>query len=126
MVTFHFVPFHEIADLSSAKRINKLLTIVKQEKIVLLEGQLKKEEEADLIEITMEEIGDKFKGIELAVIYPEKSNMDIIKRLRFDIARFLVGNRQGFTIVGPASIVKRVKQNPGSIELLTQDKRRKR
>ena len=120
------MPFHEIADLSSAKRINKLLTIVKQEKIVLLEGQLKKEEEADLIEITMEEIGDKFKGIELAVIYPEKSNMDIIKRLRFDIARFLVGNRQGFTIVGPASIVKRVKQNPGSIELLTQDKRRKK
>jgi len=102
------------------------MTIVKQEKIVLLEGQLQKEEEATLIEQTMGEISDKFRGIELAVIYPEKNNMDVLKRLRFDIARLLVGNRQGFTIVGPASIVKRIKQNPGSIELLTQEKRRRK
>ena len=126
MVTFHFVPYHEIDDLSSAKRVNKLLNLVKQDKIVLLEGRLKKEEEADLIEITMEEIGDKFKGIELAVIYPEKENMAALKRLKFDLARMLVGDRQGFTIVGPASIVKRVKQNPSSIELFTQERRRKK
>jgi hypothetical protein len=126
VVTFHFVPYHEIEDLSSAKRVNKLLNIVKQDKIVLLEGQLRKEEEADLIEITMEEIGDKFPGIELAVIYPEKNKMDVMKRLRFDLARLLVGNRQGFTIVGPASVVKRIKQNPSSIELFTQETRRRR
>lgn len=126
MVTFHFVPFHEIDDLSSAKRVNKLLNLVKQDKIVLLEGRLKKEEEVDLIEITMEEIGDKFKGIELAVIYPEKERMAAMKRLKFDLARMLVGDRQGFTIVGPASIVKRVKQNPRSIELFTQESRRKK
>lgn len=126
MVTFHFVPYHEIDDLSSAKRVNKLLNLVKQDKIVLLEGRLKKEEEADLIEITMEEIGDKFKGIELAVIYPEKENMAAMKRLKFDLARMLVGDRQGFTIVGPASIVKRVKQNPSSIELFTQERRRRK
>ena len=126
MVTFHFVPYHEIDDLSSAKRVNKLLNLVKQDKIVLLEGRLKKEEEADLIEITMEEIGDQFKGIELAVIYPEKENMAALKRLKFDLVRMLVGDRQGFTIVGPASIVKRVKQNPRSIELFTQERRRKK
>ena len=61
MVTFQFVPHHEIQDLTSAKRVNKLMNIVKQNKIVLLEGRLKKEEETDLIEITMEEIGHKFK-----------------------------------------------------------------
>ena len=126
MVTFHFVPYHEIDDLSSAKRVNKLLNLVKQDKIVLLEGRLKKEEEADLIKITMGEIGDKFKGIELAVIYPEQENMAAMKRLKFDLARMLVGDRQGFTIVGPASIVKRVKQNPSSIELFTQESRRRK
>ena len=126
MVTFHFVPFHEIDDLSSAKRVNKLINLVKQEKIVMLEGRLKKEEEADLIEITMEEIGDKFKGIELAVIYPEREKMDVMKRIRMDLARVLVGDRHGFTIVGPASVVKKIKQNPKSIELFTQDGKSRR
>ena len=126
MVTFHFEPYHEIDDLSSAKRVTKLLNLVKQDKIVLLEGRLRKEEEADLIEITMEEIGDKFKGIELAVIYPEKEKMAAMKRLKFDLARMLVGDRQGFTVVGPASIVKRVKQNPSSIELFTQERRKRK
>jgi hypothetical protein len=61
MLTLQFVPYTEIEQLSSARRIQKLLNIVKQNKIVLLEGRLKKEEETDLIEITMEEIDDKFK-----------------------------------------------------------------
>src|SRR3989344_4870533 len=126
MVTFHFVPYHEIDNLSSAKRIAKLMNIVKQDKIVLLEGRLGKEEEADLIEITMEEIDDRFRGIELAVIYPEKNKMAFMDRLKFDLTKMLVGNRQGFTVVGPASIVKRVKQNPSSIELFTQETRRRR
>ena len=126
MVTFHFVPYNEIEDLNSAKRISKLMGIIKQDKIVVLEGQLHKEEEAVLIESTMSDITDEFKGIELAVIYPEKQRMDAMKRLPFDLARFLVGNRQGFTIVGPASIVKRVRQNPSSIELFTQEARKRR
>ena len=29
MVTFKFVPYHEVEGLSSAKRVNKLLRIVK-------------------------------------------------------------------------------------------------
>ena len=44
MVTFQFVPYHEIEDLGSARRVKKLIDIVKQNKIVLLEGRLKKEE----------------------------------------------------------------------------------
>src|SRR3989338_7252453 len=126
MVTFHFVPYNEIEDLNSAKRISKLMGIIKQDKIVVLEGQLHKEEEAVLIESTMSDITDEFKGIELAVIYPEKQRMDAMKRLRFDLARFLVGNRQGFTIVGPASIAKKVRQNTSSIELFTQEARKRR
>ena len=112
MVTFQFVPYQEIDGLSSVKRVNKLINIVKQNKIVLLEGRLKKEEETDLIEITMEAVTDRFKGIELAVVYPEKNKMDAGERLRFGLAQLLLGDRQGFTIIGPASIVKRIKQNP--------------
>jgi len=121
MVTFQFVPYTDIEILSSAKRINKLLNIVKEEKIVLMEGRLKKHEEADLIEITMEEISSKFKGIELSVVYPDKKKQDLGQKVRGTFANILLGDRQGMTIIGPASVVKRIEQNPNKIELFTKD-----
>lgn len=125
MVTFQFVPYQDIDSLSSAKRINKLLNIVKENKIVLMEGRLKKEEEADLIEITMEEITNKFKGIELSVIYPDKSKMDLLQKVKGTFTSVLLGNREGLTIIGPASIVKKIEKNPNKIELFTREAERK-
>ncbi|MDA1196683.1 MAG: DUF2073 domain-containing protein [Nanoarchaeota archaeon] len=119
-LTLQFVPYSEIENLGPARRVNKLIEIVKQEKIVLLEGRLKKEEEADLIAITMEEIGDKFRGIELAVINPPK-NEGFFAGVKSGMLNALLGDRQGFTVVGPASVVKQIKQDPNKIELFTQD-----
>lgn len=121
MVTFQFVPYQDIEQLSSAKRINKLLNIVKENKIVLMEGRLKKEEEADLIEITMEEITNKFKGIELSVIYPDKNKQDVMQKIRGTVASVLLGDREGMTIIGPASVVKKIEKNPNKIELFTRE-----
>jgi len=124
MVTFQFVPYQQIQDLSSAKRINKLLNIVKQDKIVLLEGRLNKQEEADLIEITMEEIDDRFKGIELSVIYPQsKKDDNPLRKLRNGMMNLVLGDRNGFTIIGPASVIKRIERNPNKIELFTEERR---
>ena len=121
MVTFQFVPYAEIENLTSVKRVNKLLNIVKEDKIVIMEGRLSKEEEADLIEITMEEISPWFKGIELSVIYPEKHRLDSMQKLRGAFAHLLLGDRQGLTIIGPASIVKKIEKNPDKIELFTKE-----
>ncbi|HLD00332.1 MAG TPA: DUF2073 domain-containing protein [Candidatus Nanoarchaeia archaeon] len=121
MVTFQFVPFHDIEGLTSAKRVNKLLNIVKDDRIVIMEGRLKKSEETDLIEITMDEIDAKFKGIELSVIYPDRSKQAPITKIKGAFATLLLGDRQGMTIIGPASIVKKIEQNPNRIELFTQD-----
>lgn len=121
MVTFQFIPYQDIESLTSAKRINKLLNIVKDNRIVIMEGRLTKEEEADLIEITMEEIGPKFKGIELSVIYPDKNSNDMFKKIKGTVANVLLGNRIGLTIIGPASIVKKIEKNPDKIELLTKE-----
>jgi len=121
MVTFQFIPYQEIQQLSSAKRVNKLLNIVKEDRIVIMEGRLRKEEEADLIEITMEEISPKFKGIELSVIYPDKTKQDALQIVRNTMATILLGDRQGFTIIGPASIVKKIERNPDKIELFTRE-----
>ena len=121
MVTFQFVPFQEIQSLSSAKRIHKLLSIVKNEKIVIMEGRLKKQEEADLIELTMEEISSTFSGIELSVVNPNNKNLDGLQKLKNSFTNMFLGDRQGLTIVGPASIVKKIVSNPSKIELFTKE-----
>ena len=126
MVTLQFVPYHEIEDLGSARRVKKLIDIVKENKIVLLQGRLKKEEETDLIAITMEEVGDKFKGIELAVINPENRDASGIKKVRNNFFGFLLGDRQGLTVIGPASIVKEIKKDPNKIELFTKEAKNKK
>ncbi|MBI2651404.1 DUF2073 domain-containing protein [Candidatus Woesearchaeota archaeon] len=126
MVTLRFVPYSEIEELGSARRVKKLIDIVKENKIVLLQGRLKKEEEADLIAITMEEVGERFKGIELAVINPEDKNMSGLRKVRNNFFGFLLGDRQGLTIIGPASIVKEIKKDPNKIELFTKEAKKKR
>lgn len=120
-LTLQFIPYVEIESLSSLGRIRKLLNAVKEGKIVLLEGRLKKEEETELIKTTMEEINSDFKGIELAVIYPESQNADFFRKVKQNFINMLLGDRQGLTIVGPASIVKEIKKDPNKIQLFTSD-----
>lgn len=124
-LTLQFVPHVEIESLSSLGRIRKLLNAVKEDKIVLLEGRLKKEEEAELIKTTMEEINADFKGIELAVIYPESQNAAFFQKMRQGFINALLGDRQGLTILGPASIVKEIKKDPNKIQLFTSDTKSK-
>ena len=121
MLTLQFVPYSEIETLGSARRVKKLIDLVKTNKIVLLEGRLKKEEEADLIAITMEEITNDFKGIELATIDPDSKDKSLLSQLRNNLFGLLLGNRRGLTIIGPASIIKEIKKDPNKIELLTSE-----
>ena len=122
MLTLQIVPYSEIAELSSLGRIRKLLNIAKQNKIVLLQGRLKKEEEAELIKVTMEEINKDFKGIELAVVDQNKN----AKGIGAALSNILLGDRVGFTVIGPANIVKGIKKDPSKIELLMNEGRKKK
>ncbi|MBI4140570.1 DUF2073 domain-containing protein [Candidatus Woesearchaeota archaeon] len=119
MVTLHFVPYTEIEQLSSVGRIRKLLNVAKQNKIVLLQGRLKREEETELIKTTMEEINKEFRGIELAVINPTQASFDGFAKVKNSLMSFVLGDRQGLTIIGPANVVKAISKNPDKIELFT-------
>ena len=116
MVTFQFVPYHDIEDMGSAMRVNKLLNIVKRNKIVLLEGRLKKQEQIDR----------RFKGIELSVVYPDKDKYEGLKKMKASVVNMLLGDRQGMTIIGPANVVKKIEQNPNKIELFTKETRKRK
>src|SRR3989344_4378600 len=111
MVTLHFVPYTEIEPLSGIGRIRKLLSIAKQNKIVLMQGRLRQEEEAELIKTTGEEINKEFKGIELAVINPSETAKDGFQKFKYDILGLVLGDTQGLTIIGPSSIVKKIKND---------------
>ncbi|HLD42778.1 MAG TPA: DUF2073 domain-containing protein [Candidatus Nanoarchaeia archaeon] len=126
MLTIQFVPYGEMEPLQPEQRIKKVLDVAKQDKIVLLEGRLAKEEEANLISMTMSEINNKFKGIELAVINPETLGAGFVGKLKGTMATLLLGNRVGFTIIGPASIVKEIKKNPNKIEMYINDRKKRK
>lgn len=126
MVTLQFMPYTEIAGLSSVGRIRKLLNIAKQNKIVLLQGRLKKDEEVELIKATMEEINKEFKGIEMAVINPKQEDAGGLDKIKNDFMELLLGDRSGMTIIGPANVVKSIKKDPNKIELLTKESKKKK
>jgi hypothetical protein len=127
MVTIQFVPYAQIEDLTSIGRIRKLLNIAKSNKIVFLQGRLKKEEEAELIKATMEEINKEFKGIELAVIENNSKDKDSgFKKLKNSMFSMILGQRDGMTIIGPSSVVKKIRKDPNKIELFTKEARKRR
>ncbi len=121
-LTLSFIPYNDISKLSSHERVKKLLDIVLENKIVVLQGRLEATEEASLIQSTMalvDKIKD-FKGVELAIIQPGE-NSNVIDKIRSNVAKFLVGQRDVLTVIGPASIVKEVKKDPSKIDLMLSD-----
>ncbi len=124
-LTLQFIPYSRIEDLTSYQRIDLLLDLVKNDQILVLEGRLRSEEEAELIQQTMASIDKKFTGIELSVVYPEKKNVDFFRRLHQQLVNIILGDRRGLTIIGPANIVKEIKQDPEKIQLFTKEKRKR-
>lgn len=121
MLTLQFIPYNEMEHLDSKERIRKLIKAVKSNKIILMEGRLKSTEEAELIRKTMEEIGPEFKGIELSVVNTPNTDTKFAKKLKSALVNMLLGDRHGLTIIGPAKIIKEIKQDPDKIQLLTQE-----
>lgn len=118
-LTIQFVPYIEIETLNSGARIKKLLNLVLGNRIIILQGKLRSEEEARLIEDTMAMVGhiQNFRGIELAVLNPNSSELGFMGKVKHGLARAL-GAQEAITIIGPASIVREMKRDPRKIEIM--------
>ena len=119
-LTIHFMPYSEIAHEDTIPRIKKLMGLVLENRIVILQGKLRPEEETRLIENSMTLIGNikGFQGIEIATVSNEGEDHSLFNRIRHNIARILVGEQDAITIIGPATVVKEMKQDPKKIELM--------
>lgn len=119
-LSLQVIPFAEIEKLSISERVKRILNLILSNKIVLIHGRLRAEEEARLIEDTMAMVDHikGFKGIELAIIEPNMRDKGIFDKMRYGIAKSLVGDSAALTVIGPSSIVKEIRRDPKKIELL--------
>lgn len=119
-LSLQVIPFSELMELGISERVKRILALVLDNKIAIIQGRLRAEEEARLIEDTMAMVDHvkNFKGIELAVIEPDIKNASFVMKIRQGIAKTLTGDNSALTVVGPASIIKEIKRNPKKIELM--------
>ena len=114
------IPFSEVQELSITDRVKKILNLVLENRIVILHGRLRPEEEVRLIEDTMVLVDHvkNFKGIELAVIEPDLRDKGIFMKMKHGFAKKLVGDNSSLTVIGPASVIKDIKRDPKKLELM--------
>ena len=112
----------KIVDEDASGWSKKISGLVLQQKIVMLQGKLLPEEETRVIENSMMLIGNikGFQGIEIAAISGDGDNRGLFEKVRHNIAKILVGERDAITIIGPATVVKEITRNPRKIELMLQ------
>jgi len=117
--SIQFLPYSEIRDLDSDKRIRKILGIILGNHILILQGKLTASEEIRLIGDTLAMVGyvKGFKGVELAVI-SGNDNQGFFGKMRKGIVNAIAGGDLGaVTIIGPATIITEIKRDPKKIEL---------
>jgi len=114
------LPFSEVRGLSIPERVKKILKLVLGNKVVILNGRLRAEEEARLIEDTMALIDHikGFRGIELAVIEPNLKDEGFLVKMKYEFAKTLIGESNVITVIGPATVIKEIKRDPRKVELL--------
>jgi hypothetical protein len=118
-LSLHIMPFAEIRELTITERVKKILQLVLGNKVVILQGRLRPEEEIRLIEDTMAMVDHikSFKGIELAVVDPDGPDASFMLRFKRGLAKSLLGDTNSLTVIGPASVVKEIKKDPSKIEV---------
>ncbi|MCA9485753.1 MAG: DUF2073 domain-containing protein [Nanoarchaeota archaeon] len=119
-LSLHVMPFSEIQDMTIAQRVKKILNLVLGNKIVILHGRLRAEEEAKLIEDTIALVDHvkNFRGIELAVIEADMKDKPFMHKVRHGIAKRLAGDNTALTVIGPATVVKEIKRDPKKLEVM--------
>lgn len=126
-LSIHFMPLEAFQVLGREEKLEMLLERSREKEITVIEGLLEPKEEMDLIKATMEEVGEgnEFKGVEIGSVNLERSWLrkkeGLAQKIRNFLLRYIVGRKRGLTVIGPASLVKEVKQNPEKLTLTMED-----
>ncbi|OIO25474.1 hypothetical protein COT57_01310 [Candidatus Micrarchaeota archaeon CG09_land_8_20_14_0_10_55_25] len=118
MVNIEFLSANALNQMDAEKKLSTIIAAVKNNKILVLEEGLSREEERELFTRTMKEINKTrgFTGIEIVSMGEE------VDDVRAAFIKMLGGKTKGFTIVGPEKLVKEVKRDPQKIGFATSGK----
>ncbi len=98
--------------------IKSFLNDLQKDTIILIDAKLNPEEEALIIKETMEEVSSRFKGIELGSLDLSSGDKTTpFEKIRNSIIETIIGKKRGFTIIGPAKIVRKIKRDPEDLLL---------
>lgn len=104
-----FLSSDALKDRSSIEKISMIVERVKKGEVIVFEGGLEPEEEAELIETTMREIDvESFVGIDIYTLEKDESSFFGLSKKK----------TVGITIIGPANIMKQVKRKSNFISMV--------
>jgi len=117
-IELEFISKGILAPKGSSEKIDYILERIKEDKILVVEESLTPFEESKLIEHTMEEVNDKFPGIEISTLRSDEGG---ITSIRERLIKLLGGSTGGLTVIGPSKFVKEIKKDPQRISLLASE-----
>ncbi len=129
MLTFQYIPRNRILKLNGKQKIQLIMSLVRENRLLIIEGRLSNIEEAELIRETMVQLNndfnikkdhDKFNGVEIGVMFSDDNEIGVMQKLKSKMAKWLLGETKGITIIGPAQIIKELRQEPEKIHLYLQ------
>jgi uncharacterized protein len=104
-----FLSSDALKSQSSIEKVSMIVEKVKKGELLVIEGGLEPEEEAELIETTMREIDvESFMGIDIYTLEKDESSF------------FGLSKRKtvGITIIGPANVMKTVKRKSNFLSMV--------
>jgi len=104
-----FVSSEALKERSSMEKISMIVDKVKEGSLLVIEGGLTPNEEAELIETTMREIDiENFVGIDIYTLEKDKSSFFGLSKKK----------AIGITIIGPANVMKTVKKRENFLSMI--------
>lgn len=114
MLAIQYLPYHRIKSMRREDRIEMILSFLRTDRMIIIDGRLDSRDEATLIHKTMSEINEDFHGIELVVLH-DTGHSNTLARTKHSVANALTGRNPGLTVIGPASIISEMRQYPENI-----------
>lgn len=114
-IEIQFIASDALAGKTPPQKVAFILDEIKKAKnrILVLEGSLSRTEERDLISKTMTLVSKSFPGVEIASLGEQSSDF------KAQLIKLLGGKPTGLTVIGPSTLVKQIKRDPGKLSLLT-------
>jgi hypothetical protein len=109
-----FIPYEKFKKENVVDVMNEL----QKNTIILIDAKLKTEEETAVIKEALKRVTTTFTGIELGSIeLSKKKSTTQFDRIKNGIIEAIIGKKRGVTIIGPAKIVHKIKQDPEDLLL---------